>query len=312
MGDGSLISVKRNRFTKKTFALLLMVLPAVVLLFVFNYLPMYGIIVAFKDFEPYRGFIKSPWTSMHGFKHFVTFLTDETFWKVLKNTIVISVSDIVFGFTAPILFALLANEITNKHFKKTVQTISYLPHFLSYVVVGGIFTQILSPDGGIVNIILQNVFGVEPVYFLTRKEMFVPIAVIVDIWKSTGFSAILYFATIAGIDSSLYEAAQIDGAGRLRQTIHVTIPGMIPIIVLMFLLRLSGIFVVGFDRIYNLQNTMNYETSEVISTYVFHRGVEQSQYSLTTAVGLVQSLLGFILLLVGNKISSKYAKLGIY
>jgi len=303
---------KIKRDPKRIFILCLMVLPAVVLLFIFNYMPMYGIIVAFKDFEPFKGIIKSPWTSMHGFKHFVSFLTDDTFWRVLKNTLIISVSDIAFGFTAPILFALLANEITNKYFKKTIQTISYLPHFLSYVVVGGIVTQILSPEYGIVNLMLEKVFGMEPIYFLTRKEMFVPIAVAVDLWKSTGFGAILYFATIAGIDSTLYESAQIDGAGRIRQTIHVTIPGMLSIIVLMFLLRLSNIFVVGFDRIYNLQNSMNFETSEVISTYVFHRGVEQSQYSLTTAVGLVQSVLGFILLMVGNKISSKYAKLGLY
>ena len=163
-----------------------------------------------------------------------------------------------------------------------------------------------------VNTILNAVFGMKPIYFLTQPELFVPIAVFVDIWKSVGFWAILYFAPIAGKDSSLYEAARMDGANRLKQTLHVTLPGMLPVIVLMLLLRLSSMFVVGFDRIYNLQNAMNYSTSEVISTYVFHRGVEQSQHSLTTAVGLVQSILGFSLLMLGNKLSSKIVKLGLY
>lgn len=302
---------KKALYPKKIIVLFLMALPAVTLLFVFQYLPIFGVVIAFKDYEPYLGFLRSPWTDHHGFGHFLSFLQDPSFWKVLKNTLVISVFDIVFGFTAPIVFALLANELSANRYKKVVQTISYLPHFLSYVVVGGMVINILSANG-VVNLIVESLFGLPRTAYLTHEEWFVPIAVTTDIWKSTGFSAILYFATIAGIDPNLYEAAVIDGAGRLKQTWHITLPSMLPIIVMMFLLRLSGIFVVGFDRIFNLQNAMNFGVSEVISTYVYHVGLEQSQYSLTTAVGLVQSMLGFTLLVGGNKLSSKFVNLGLY
>lgn len=303
-------SKKRKKVTKRVIGLSLMIAPAVVLLFLFSYIPLYGIIVSFKDYNTYVGILKSPWV---GLKHYIYFLTDPTFYKVLKNTLIISFYDIIFGFTAPIVFALLANEIMNKSFKRVVQTISYLPNFLSWVVVAGLMRQLLDPSiQGMVNSVLVNTFGIEPIYFLGIKKLFVPMAVIIDIWKNVGFSAILYFATIAGISPSLYEAASVDGAGRLRQTWHITLPGMASIIVLLFLLRISSIFSVGFDRIFNMQNPMVYDTSEVISTYVYHIGIQQAQHSLTTAIGFAQSVLGFTLLIFTNKLSKKVSGLGLY
>lgn len=309
--DMTVKSLKKGRkVTKRVVGLYLMIAPAIVLLFLFCYIPLYGIIVAFKDYMPFVGILKSPWA---GLKHFIYFLTDPTFYKVLKNTLIISMYDILFGFTAPIVFALLANEIANKSFKKVVQTISYLPNFLSWVVVAGLMRQLLDPTvQGVVNSVLINTFKIEPIYFLGDKNLFVPMAVIIDIWKNVGFSAILYFATIAAIPSSLYEAASMDGASRIQKIFHITLPGMASIIVLLFLLKVSTIFAVGFDRIFNLQNPMVQDTSEVISTYVYHIGLQQAQYSLTTAIGFVQSLLGFALLIVGNKLSKKAVGLGLY
>jgi len=230
----------------------------------------------------------------------------------MKNTLLINGYDILFGFTAPIIFALLANEIAGKAFKRTMQTVSYLPHFLSWIVVSGFVYQMLSPSTGMVNVVLTNVFGIKSIFFMTELSMFRTIVVIVEIWKNVGWSSILYFSVIAGIDTQLYDAAKIDGAGRIRQTIHITLPGMISMIVLLFLLRISSIFSIGFERIFLLQNSIVYPVSDVISTYTYRLGIEQAQFSLTTAISLTQSLLGFTLLVTANKLSSKFAGLGLY
>ena len=308
--SGSAALAKRRKLTARAVGLYGMVLPAALLLFVFNYVPMYGIIIAFQDFMPYLGPFRSPWV---GLKHFIYFLQDPKFWAVMRNTLLINFYDIVLGFTAPILFALLANELTQIRFKKTVQTISYLPHFLSWVVVAGMMYQVLSPsENGLVNILLGRFFGTKPIFFMTEINLFRPLVVTLDIWKSVGWGAILYFATIAGVDSSLYEAAYIDGASRLQQVRHVTIPSLLSIVVLLLLLRLSGIFTIGFERIFLLQNPVVYSVADVISTYIYRLGLEQAQFSLTTAIGLVQSVLGFALLLGANRLSSRLAGLGLY
>lgn len=300
---------RRRKFTSAVGVLYLLLAPAFVLLFIFNYIPMYGIVMAFQDFTPFRGIVGSPWVGM---KHILYFLNDATFWRITRNTLIINFYDLLFGFTAPILFALLANEIRIKVFKRVMQTVSYLPHFLSWIVVSGIFYLMLSPNGGPVNQILNFAFGMKPIYFMTEPGLFRGIAVFAEIWKSVGWSAILYFAVISGIDDHLYEAAVIDGANRLQQTIHITLPCMMPMIVLLFLLKVSTIFTIGFDRIFLLQNPLVYDVSEVISTYVYRIGLQDFQYSLTTAIGFVQSLLGFVMLLAANKLSTKYAKLGLY
>lgn len=295
-------------YNKRLFALYLLLAPSLVLLFVFNYIPMYGILIAFQDFSPFRGIFHSPWVGM---KHISYFLHDETFWKVMRNTLIINFYDIVLGFTAPIVFAILANEIANKRFKKMTQTISYLPHFLSWVVVSGFFYQVLSPQTGLVNELLHWL-GFESIYFMTEPGLFRGILIFSDIWKNIGWSAILYFAVIAGIDSSLYEAAMIDGANRIRQIWHITLPAMVPMIVLLLLLKLSSIFSVGFDRVFTMQNSLVQDVSDVTSTYIYRLGLEKSQYSLTTAIGFVQSLLGFMMLVSANKLSKKLVGMGLY
>jgi putative aldouronate transport system permease protein len=282
--------------------------PTAILLFVFHYMPMYGIIIAFKDYSIYKGIMGSEWV---GFEHFQYFLQDEKFWQVFRNTIILNVYDLIFGFTAPIVFALLANELYQRTFKRVMQTISYLPHFLSWIVVSGVFYSFLSPETGLFNRFI-GLFGFEPVFFMTEPSLFRGILVFAEIWKGVGWSAILYFAVIAGIDSSLYEAAWIDGASRWRQAIHITIPHMVPMIVLLFLLRLAHLFSIDFDRIFLMQNPLVYDVSDVISTYVYRLGLEQSQYSLTTAIGLTQSVLGFLLLVGSNRLSKRLTGLGMY
>lgn len=300
---------KKRRVRIKTLvSLYLLFAPTVVLLFLFNYIPMYGIIIAFKDYSIYKGIFGSDWV---GFKHFAYFLQDDKFWSIMKNTLILNFYDLVFGFTAPIVFALLANELYRKTFKRVMQTISYLPHFLSWIVVSGIFYSFLSPETGMFNRML-GWFGVEPIFFMTEPSLFRGILVFAEIWKNVGWSAILYFAVIAGIDSHLYEAAWIDGASRWRQCLHITIPHMMPMITLLFLLRLANIFEFGFDRVFLMQNALVYDVSDVISTYVYRVGLEQSQYSLTTAIGLTQSVLGFLLLVGSNRLSKRLTGLGLY
>ncbi|MFC5648192.1 ABC transporter permease [Paenibacillus solisilvae] len=298
-----------RKHSKKIFSLYLLLAPAIVLLLVFNYIPMYGIVIAFQDYSVFKGIAGSTWV---GFKHIGYFLHDDTFWKVMRNTLIINFYDILFGFTAPIIFALLANEIHSRSFKRVMQTISYLPHFLSWIVVSGIIYEMLSPQHGMVNDMLGMMFGTKPVFFMTEQHFYRGITVAADIWKSVGWSAILYFATIAGIDQSMYEAAMIDGASRWKQTLYITLPMMVPMITLLLLLKISSIFTANFDRFFLLENPLVYDVGDVISTYTYRIGLEQAQYSLTTAIGFVQSLLGFILLISANKLSKKLIGLGLY
>ncbi|GGD52435.1 ABC transporter permease [Paenibacillus nasutitermitis] len=300
---------KQRKQSKKIFSLYLLLAPAIVLLFVFHYLPMYGVLISFQDFSVFKGIGGSDWV---GLKNFSYFLNDDTFWKIMRNTLIFNFYDIIFGFTAPIIFAILANELYSITFKRIMQTVSYLPHFLSWIVVSGIAYEILSPSHGMVNDALNALFGTKPIFFMTDPQLYRGINVAIEVWKSTGWSAILYFATIAGIDQSLYEAAKIDGANRFKQIIYITLPMMVPIIVLLFLLKISTIFTASFDRFYLLENPLVYDVGDVISTYIYRIGLEKAQYSLTTAIGFVQSLLGFIMLVAANKISKKLVGLGLY
>jgi ABC-type polysaccharide transport system, permease component len=308
--DNVIVIKKKKKITKKSISLFLLLLPAIALLFVFTYIPMYGIIISFMDFSPFRGIFHSPWIGLENFK---TFLQDDKFWSVMKNTLIINFFDLAIGFTIPIIFAIVVTEVSKTFFKKFVQTLSYLPHFLSWVVISGLVYSILAPnETGLVNNFLHNIFGIEPIFFMASPKLFVPIIVLLQIWKDMGWSAILYFATIAGIDSSLFEAAEIDGAGRIRQIWHVTLPGMASIIVLMLLLNISSIFTIGFDRIFLLQNALVYDVSDVISTYIYKLGLLNAKFSLTTAIGLVQSTLGMLLVLSSNWLSKKISGLGLF
>jgi putative aldouronate transport system permease protein len=298
------------RITPRVFLLYSMVLPALILLFLFSYMPLNGILMAFEKYEISKGIFRS---DMAGFDNFLAFLNDPGFWRAMRNTLVFNTYDLVFGFTAPILFAILLNEIRTTRLAGAIRAVSYLPNFLSWVVVAGMMYQVLSPsENGLVNIILGRLFGVRPVFFMTEIHLFRGIVVAIDIWKSMGWGALLYFATIAGIDTNLYEAACIDGASRLKQVLHVTLPGLAPIIVLMLLLRLSTFFTIGFERIFLLQNPVVYSVSDVIATYVYRLGLEQAQFGLTTAIGFMQSLVGFGLLLSANRFSTRLVGLGLY
>lgn len=282
----------------------IILLPSILLLFVFHYLPIYGIIIAFKEFSPFKGIISSDWV---GFKNFIYFLKDDNFWRVFYNTITINIMQIIFGFPVPILFALFLNELWSTSYKKLVQTVSYLPHFISWVVAAGIFTSVLSPSTGIVNQVLSNVFGIEPIYFLAKKEYFRTIIVVSGIWKEFGMSAVYYIATLASIDPQLYEAAKIDGAGRMRQTWHITLPGLKLMIIVLLVLRVGHLVTIGFEQIFLLYNPLVYDVGDVISTYTYRLGIEQTRFSLTSSIGLTQSFVNFILVFSANRLSKKFA-----
>ncbi len=270
---------------------------------IFNYLPMYGIQIAFKDFIMKRGITGSDWTGSY---HFAKMFSDRIFYRVLGNTLKLSIISMITVFPATIIFALLMNEVQHIKFKRITQTISYLPHFLSWIIVGTFTYQMLSPGNGVINAILVR-FGIidQPIYFMIQKTMFTPIYIIVSMWKELGWGIIIYLASIAGIDPSLYEAASIDGAGRFRKVLHITLPGILPTISTLLILRLGSLISVGFDPIFNLYNEGTYEVADVISTYVYRRGLVDSKYDYTTAVGLFQNVVGIILVLTGNWISRK-------
>jgi putative aldouronate transport system permease protein len=289
--------IRQWKQIKEYKQLLLMIIPAILYFMVFHYTPLYGVVIAFKDFQLSKGILGSPWV---GIGHFKEVFSDPSFINALKNTILISLLKLFFGFPLPILFALLLNEVYHSSFKKIVQTLSFLPHFISWVVLSGIFISILSLDGSI-NLILVAL-GHEPKLFLTDEHLFIPILIITDIWKGFGWGAIIYLAALAGVDQTLYEAAYIDGANRFQRIRYITIPSISNAIVIMLILSTSGILDAGFDQIFNLQNPMVVQQSEIIDTLVYKKGLVSSDYSYATAVGLFKSAVAFILIVISNKI----------
>lgn len=270
---------------------------------VFNYFPIYGIQIAFKDFKMKRGILGSEWI---GLRHFEKMFHDPSFFRVLMNTLHLSFLNLLTLFPLTIIFALMINEVGNVKFKRISQTVTYLPHFLSWVVVGGFVYQVLSPSHGVVNTILVRLGLVDkPIYFMIQKDMFDPVYLISVIWKELGWGIVIYLAAIAGIDLSLYESAVIDGAGRLQKVVHITLPCILPTISTLLILRLGSLINVGFDPIFNLYNEGTYEVADVISTYVYRRGLQDAKYDYTTAVGLFQNVVGFILVISGNWIAKK-------
>lgn len=269
---------------------------------------MWGVLIAFKDYSIFAGFGESAWV---GLKHFKSMLEDPQFYQVFRNTVIISLYKLVWGFPGPIILALLLNEIRSVFYKRSIQTLAYLPHFLSWVIIGGILTNLLSPTSGAVNEVL-GWFGLEPIFFLADPQWFRAVLVISDIWKEVGWGAIIYLAALAGIDSQLYEAAVMDGANKWKQLCHITIPSIMGTIVVLFLLRLGHVLDVGFEQIFVLYNSLVYEVSDVIETYVYRIGLGQSQFSYSTAVGLVKSVISLILVIVVNKAVKKMGQEGIY
>jgi len=271
--------------------------------FIFRYIPMFGIVMAFQKFVPAKGFLGSKWVGLDNFRYVFNL---PNIWPVIRNTVFIAVMKIIAGLIVPIIFALLLNEVRNNKFKRTVQTIVYFPHFLSWVILGGILIDVLSPTSGIVNQFLSYI-GIEPIYFLGDAKWFPFTLVIADVWKNFGYGTIVYLAALTAIDPTLYEAAVIDGATRIKQTIHVTLPGMLPIITLMTVLSLGNILNAGFDQVFNLYSPQVYSTGDIIDTFVYRIGMVQAQFSVSTAVGLFKSLISFVMIVISNKLANKYA-----
>jgi putative aldouronate transport system permease protein len=288
---------KDLRVNKEVYILFI---PVLLYYIIFHYKPMYGAIIAFKDYTPIKGILGSEWI---GFKNFVDFFTSFYFWRVFKNTLVISFSTLIFGFPAPIILALLINELKSKVFSRTVQTITYMPHFISMVVIAGII-RTFTMDTGIINDII-GFFGGQRVTLLSQPKMFVPVYVISGIWQEVGWGSIIYLAAMAGIDQELYEAAKIDGAGRWKQTLHVTLPCLAPTIIVLLILRMGSLLNVGFEKIILLYNPAIYETADVISSFVYRKGLQEFNWSFSSAVGLFNQVINFILLISTNWFSKK-------
>lgn len=289
--------------------LYLLLIPFLAWYVLFMYKPMYGLQIAFKDFSLFKGIEGSTWV---GLEHFKQFFNGPYFWRTLKNTLMLSLYQLIFAFPAPIVLALLLNEVRNRLFQKFVQTFTYLPHFISIVVVAGIVTNFLAPSTGIVNSILQ-LLGGEKLYFLTKPEYFRTIYIIsMDIWKEMGFGAIVYIAALAGVNPALYEAAKIDGANRFQIIWNVTLPSIIPTIAIMLILKIGQLMEVGYEAIILLYQPATYETADVISTYVYRSGLQEGQYDLATAAGLFNATVSLLLVITANRLSKKLTETGLW
>lgn len=293
-------SQRLARDLKMNGGLYIMFIPVLLYFVLFRYLPMGGLIIAFEDYRPMKGMIGS---SFVGFEHFREFFSSPYFWRLLRNTLWISISNLIFAFPAPIILALLLNELTSKRFQKGIQLVAYLPHFISIIVVCGLISKFTS-DNGIINSFLA-LFGFEKTSLLNVPKYFVPIYVISGIWTDMGWSSIIYFAALTGIDRSLYEAAVVEGANRWQQTLNITLPGILSTIIVMLILQIGNLLNLGYEKIILLYNPITYETADVISTYVYRKGILEGSFSFSTAVGLFNSVVSFILLIGANKISRK-------
>ncbi len=291
---------KKKWFSRDQLFFLGMILPGIIFILIFSYGPMFGLLMAFQDYVPAKGVLGSEFV---GFEHFRYLFSLPDIFLVTKNTIFIAFWKIVFNTIVPILFAILLNEVRVKWMKRSIQTIVYLPHFLSWVILASVVVNLFSLDGT-VNQILQN-FGVEPLNFLGSNQLFPRLLIGTDVWKSFGYSSIVYLAAITSIDPGLYEAATMDGASWSKKVWHVTLPGMLPFILLMTILSLPNILNAGFDQIYNLYSPVVYQSGDIIDTYVYRIGLIGRDYSLGTAVGLVKSVIGLFLIWSSNKIAEK-------
>jgi putative aldouronate transport system permease protein len=302
------VSSGRWRLFRGNLDLYILLVPGLLFLLLFKYAPMYGIIIAFQDFNIFDGFAGSKWVGLAQFEKLVR---SEEFYQVFINTLLISLYKIVLLFPIPILIALFLNEVRKAWFKKTVQTIIFLPHFLSWVIISGLFINILSPSGGLVNNVIQA-FGGTPISFFLDNSFFRSVIVFTAGWKESGWNAIIFIAAIAGIEQEQYEAAAIDGAGRIKQMLHITLPGIVPTIILIFILRLGYLLEAGTEQILTMYNSVVYQSGDVIGTFVYRQGLGQQDYSFSTAVGIFNSVVGFILIVAGNELSKKLIKRSIW
>lgn len=298
-------TIKRN--LKKNASVYLIFLPTLLFYLIFRYGPMFGTVIAFQDYSITKGILRS---SFVGFKHFASFLTNYKFFELLRNTLVINGLSLIIGFPLPIIFALLLNEAKNLRLKKAVQTITYMPYFISSVVMVSILMSFLSTDGVFNE--LRQILGLETIRFLTTPQYFPWIFVLSSLWQNLGWNSIIYIAAIAGVDQELYEAAEIDGAGRWRQVINITIPSILPTILVLLIMKIGSMLSVGYEKIILMYNPTIYETADVISTYVYRQGLQEMDYSYSTAVSIFNSVCNFILLFTANSISQKTVGEGLW
>ncbi|MDR7158846.1 ABC transporter permease subunit [Arthrobacter sp. BE255] len=294
------LSLRLKRISR-AWQLYVLLAPAIVYILVFKYWPMYGVQIAFKNYNPVDGFTDSPWV---GLTHFIRFMNSYQFGQVVGNTLWIAVLGLLVAFPIPIILALLVNQLQSERFKKFTQTVLYSPAFISTVVVVGIMFVVLSPRSGLVNNAIQ-LGGGEPVFFMGSAEWFRPIYVISDVWQNAGFSMIVYLAALAAIDPALHDAAKVDGASKLQRIRHIDLPGIMPVVTILFILAIGNLLNVGFEKALLMQTPLNLSTSEIIQTYVYHAGLQQAQFSYSAAIGLFNSLLNLALLLVFNTIARR-------
>ncbi|MFT4260313.1 ABC transporter permease [Microbacterium sp.] len=289
-------------------ALYLMAIPGIAYFIIFKYVPMGGLIIAFQDYSPFRGIGASPWV---GFDHFIRFFSEPTFAMLLVNTVSVSLLLLVFSFPMPIILALLLNELRSKLFQRSIQTIIYLPHFMSWVIVVSLFYVLLTTDGGSINALLQS-WGWDAVPFLTDPNWLRPLYTVQEIWKTAGWGTIIYLAAMTGVDMELYEAAELDGAGRWLQTWHITLPAIRPTIIVMFILAIGDFLELGFEHMFLMLNSLNRDLGEIFDTYVYTAGIQNGQLSYATAVGLFKGLVGLILVIAANRLAKKFGEEGVY
>lgn len=302
--------LKKDMVKNRTAYLLF--LPVLLYYLVFCYKPMYGLIIAFKDFTPARGVIRSPWARNFGFYHFIQFFQSVYFGRLIRNTLTISIVSLLVTFPAPIILALLLNEVRCRKYKGVIQTLTYLPHFISLVVICSMVRLFVDQNGFITQILSGAGLLDGNVSLLSDKNLFVPIYVISGLWQTIGWSAIIYISALSGVDQELYEAARIDGANRWKQTLHITIPAIMMTIIMMFILKIGTVMSVGYEKIILLYNPGIYETADVISSYVYRKGLLESNWSFSAAVGLFNSVINLFLVLAANKITKKVTDMGLW
>ena len=293
---------------KRDWQIYLMLLPTIIWFVVFLYKPMYGLQIAFKDYSIFRGVAASPWV---GLEHFETLFGNEQFNRAIRNTIYISALNLLFGFPAPIILALMFNEVLNKAYKKTAQTIVYLPHFISSVIIAGIVITAFSPTAGIINTVM-GWFGLDAIYFLTQPEWFRPIFVGTGIWQEAGFGSIVFLAAIAGVNPSLYESAVVDGANRWQMMWRITLPSILPTILIMLIIRIGNIMEVSFELVILLYQPATYETADVVNTWIYRQGLQSGQYDLAAAAGLFNAVVAFVLVMTANTLSRRFSRTSLW
>ena len=303
---------KRNKtliLMKRNWILYLFLVPAVVYIAVFMYAPMYGLVIAFKDFSASKGIMGSPWV---GTKWFSTFFNAPRFWQILKNTLALSVYSLVEGFPLPVILALIINGIGNTRAKKFTQTVTYMPYFISTVVLVGMMSVLFSPRSGIVNTLLSYLGGSGDTFFMGESKFFRHMYVWSGVWQSTGWNSIIYIAALTGVSQELHEAAKIDGANKLQRILNVDLPAIMPTMVILLIMNCGSILSVGYEKVYLLQNDLNTPVSEVISTYIYKMGLQQQRFSYSTAIGLFNNVINFIILITVNKVSKKISGMGLF